>query len=168
MTLRLILMRHAKSSWGDPGLEDHARPLNGRGRRSARAIGEWLAAQDLAPTTVISSDSQRTRETWSEMAPSLGRPDVQFTPALYHANPADMLGALQAAHGQTVLLLGHNPGCAWFAHQIVSAPPDHPRFDDYPTAATLAVALPIDTWSQLTWHIGDPISFIVPRDLGIT
>ena len=62
MTRRLILMRHAKSSWDNPFAEDHQRPLNGRGKRSAKAIGEWLRAQGYLPDQILSSSATRTRE----------------------------------------------------------------------------------------------------------
>ena len=71
MTLRLILMRHAKSSWDSPGLDDHERPLNGRGCRSAKAIGAWLNDHGYLPDLVLSSDAERTRETWGIVAAEL-------------------------------------------------------------------------------------------------
>lgn len=169
MTLRLVLMRHAKSSWGEPGLADHARPLNGRGRRSAEAMGQWLVQQGILPGEVLSSDSQRTRETWAEAAPAFPQEiPVSWRPELYHAGPDRMLRLLQKAKAETVLLLGHNPGCAAFAEMIVSDPPDHDRFRDYPTAATLVVDLPTTAWSQVTWRIGRPLAFATPRELGVT
>ena len=72
MSLRLILTRHAKSSWDSPVAGDHARPLNERGRKSAKAIGQWLSGKGYEPVLVLSSDAERTRETWALMAPALG------------------------------------------------------------------------------------------------
>ena len=63
MTLRLILMRHAKSSWNKP-VSDHERELNGRGRASARAMGNWLRENDFLPKEALISSSERTRETF--------------------------------------------------------------------------------------------------------
>src|SRR5690606_1322492 len=82
---RLVLMRHAKSSWSDPTLEDHARPLNKRGKRDAPWAAERLVSLGFAPDVVLSSDSRRTRQTWKRMAPILPPADVTFTHALYHA-----------------------------------------------------------------------------------
>lgn len=167
--LRLILLRHAKSSWGDPGVADHARPLNGRGRRSAAAMGTWLVDQGAMPQEVLSSDSQRTRETWTELEGTLhSGASVAWRSDLYHAGPDRMLRVLQKASAPAVLLLGHNPGCAAFAEMIVAAPPDHPRFSDYPTAATLIIELAAASWPQVTWRTGTPTAFAVPRDLGVT
>lgn len=162
MTLRLILMRHAKSSWGDPTQPDHARPLNGRGQRAASALGDWLRASGYMPDLILSSSSVRTRETCDRLELDT---TAQFSDALYHASPATMLKALRATTGQTVLMLGHNPGIAAFAHSLVDTPPTHERFDDYPTGATLVVDFAITAWEDLAPGIGQPIDFIVPRDL---
>lgn len=159
---RLILMRHAKSSWGEPELSDHARPLNGRGKRSAEALGEWLKQRKFVPYQTLSSSSTRTRETFAKLEL---KGEVQWLDGLYHADPDDILRALRQATGQTVLLLGHNPGIAEFAQDIVEKAPDHPRFDDYPTGATLVAEFDIDDWSLLETGTGHALDFVVPRDL---
>lgn len=162
MSLRLILMRHAKSAWDHPGLDDHDRPLNGRGRRSAAAMGDWLRDQGYMPDAILSSSATRTRET----AAGLGF-DVpaSFTPPLYLAGPDAMLSALRSAQGKCVLMLGHNPGIAWFAEELVATPPAHPRFDDYPTCATLVLEFPVDRWSAVQPGTGQVLAFITPREV---
>ncbi len=111
MQRRLILMRHAKSSWKFPELDDHARPLNKRGRRSAPQVAAALAERGWVPELVVSSDSARTRETWAGMAPALGEPEVVFTERLYHEG---LEALIEEAAGwppevACVLALGHNP-----------------------------------------------------------
>ena len=69
---RLILTRHATSSWDDPMMPDHDRPLNARGRHSCAVIGDWLTSRGLAPQEVLCSDAVRTVETWERIAPHLG------------------------------------------------------------------------------------------------
>lgn len=168
MTLRLILMRHAKSAWDDPGLDDHARTLNGRGRRSAEALGHWLAAQGHIPDAVLSSDSTRTRETWAHMAPAFDAPPTpQWVSDLYLARAQTLLNTLQRAKGQTVLVIAHNPGIAQFAEMILARGLSHPRFRDYPTGATLIAAFDAPNWRAVDWHQGQPVDFTVPRDLGV-
>jgi phosphohistidine phosphatase len=162
MTRRLILMRHAKSSWGDPMLSDHARPLNGRGKRSAKALGAWLRENDYLPDQVLCSSSARTRETLDRL--TITAP-TKFLDSLYHASPHAMLSELTRAKGAAVLVLGHNPGIAAFAETIVSHPPNHPRFHDYPTCATLVADFDIDDWSELKQASGTPLAFVTPRDL---
>ncbi|KIC11662.1 phosphoglycerate mutase [Leisingera sp. ANG-M1] len=162
MTCTLILTRHAKSAWDTNVPSDHARPLNKRGRRSAPAIAAWLKECGYLPDQVISSSSQRTRETWELMG--LDAP-AAFTERLYHANSDIMFKALSEAEQPCVMMIGHNPGIAAFAHSIVASPPDHSRFDDYPTGATLVVRFAIDTWRDLAWSSGNVIDFAVPREL---
>ncbi len=163
MSLRLILMRHAKSSWDDPLQSDHDRPLNSRGQRSAQALGGWLREKGHAPNQALVSTSQRTRETFQRLA--LPTP-AAFFDGLYHAPAARMLDTLRLnASGNTVLLIGHNPGCADFAAEIVAAGPGHARFFDYPTAATLIVDLPGETWPDVRFGTGDVVDFITPREL---
>lgn len=159
---RLILMRHAKSSWGDPALDDHARPLNGRGKRSAEALGKWLKANNYLPDQVLSSSSARTCETFERLR--IDAP-AEFLDELYHAGAEDMLMALRKARGQSVLMLGHNPGIAWFAQHLVAQAPDHPRFDDYPTCATLVVDFPVSDWADLRPGTGQVVDFVIPREL---
>lgn len=163
MTRTLILTRHAKSSWDDPFQNDHDRPLNKRGRKSAPAVGAWLRANGWLPDEVIISTSARTRETWEGMG--LQAAAVSYTRSLYHAGPDDMINALFSATGETVLMLGHNPGIAVFASQIVRQSPDHARFHDYPTCATTVVQFEVSDWAEVNWHSGKVEGFAIPREL---
>jgi phosphohistidine phosphatase len=110
-TLRLILTRHAKSSWDDPTMADHDRPLNARGLRSAGLwAGGWPRA-GMCPTRCCVPTRLRTRQTWDRIAPQLGGdPQVKLKPALYHAGPDVMLAVLRGAKSPVVMMLGHNPG----------------------------------------------------------
>lgn len=159
---RLILMRHAKSSWDNPALDDHARPLNGRGRVSARVLGDWLRARGYIPDQALSSDATRTRETFARLKIPC---DTEFLGALYHAGPEEMLHVLRQAGGDTVLMIGHNPGIGWFAQTLVAEPPPHPRFFDYPTCATLVADFDVESWDEIGTGTGKPVDFIVPREL---
>lgn len=106
-------MRHAKSSWKSDAPNDHARPLNKRGRRDAPRVGAHLAELGWTPDRIVSSDSVRTIETIERMRETLGFDgDVLLTRRLYHAStPAirEVVSELDAGV-QTVMLLGHNPG----------------------------------------------------------
>ena len=159
---RLILMRHAKSSWDDPAVEDHDRPLNGRGRVSARVLGDWLRDRGYLPDLVLSSSAARTRETYAGLKIMC---DARFLPELFHAEPETMLHTLRRADGDTVLMLGHNPGIGWFAQSLVSVPPPHPRFYDYPTCATLVADFDVGSWDELGTGTGTAVDFIIPREL---
>ena len=159
---RLILMRHAKSSWATPGQDDHARPLDGRGKVSTRVLGEWLAHNGYLPDQTLSSNSVRTRETFARLKIVC---DAEFLGDLYHAGPEDMLRVLRKATDETVLMLGHNPGIGWFAQTLVAVPPPHPRFFDYPTGATLVAEFDIDTWEEVGTGTGKAVDFVIPREL---
>jgi phosphohistidine phosphatase len=164
---RLILVRHAKSSWNDPARADHDRPLNARGRHAAPRIGRWLAAQGAVPDEVLTSPAARTRETWALMAPELPGPvPVRTVPALYLAAPATMLQTLRGATGATVLMLGHNPGIAEFAALLAADPPEDPEFRRYPTGAATLFDLGETPWPAVTGRSGRVAGFTVPRRLG--
>ena len=162
MSLRLTLIRHAKSSW-DGEEEDHGRPLSKRGRRACGALGDWLASR--APDEVLCSDAVRARETWARIAEAGGGPAAILVPELYHADSETVLQVLRRATAPHVAMVGHNPGLAHFASRIVAAPPEHPRFRDYPTGATTVIGFDVDRWSAVGWHSGRVIEFVVPREL---
>lgn len=166
MTKRLILTRHAKSSWDDPLMSDHDRPLNDRGKAAAADLGEWLASRGYVPEQVLCSDALRTRKTWSGIAPALpGTPILDLKPALYHAGPDVMLAVLRHASADVVMVIGHNPGIAEFAHRIVARAPLSQEFQRYPTGATLVVDFAIDSWDQVNWGMGSVDDFIIPREI---
>lgn len=164
---RLILTRHAKSDWGRPGLSDRDRPLNGRGRRAARELGDWLASRDYLPDLVLSSDARRTRETWDHAAPALPKtPQPKFLAGLYGADATDLLTCLRAADGRTVMVIGHNPGMAHFAALLPARAPNDPDFARYPTAATLVVDFEIASWADLSPGLGSVLDFFTPSERG--
>jgi phosphohistidine phosphatase len=166
MPLRLILMRHAKSSWDDPDLPDRDRPLNARGQRAARALGEWLASRGHQPDGVLCSSARRTIETWEGIAPALpDAPTPQLLEALYQADPDTILSCLRQASGRCVLLLGHNPGIAALAASLPKEPPLGPSFAHFPTGATLVLAFEAVGWAEIAPGDGRVLDFIVPRDL---
>ncbi|WP_417588759.1 SixA phosphatase family protein [Pararhodobacter oceanensis] len=166
MTKRLILTRHAKSSWDDPTTPDHDRPLNERGKAAAADLGAWLASRGYQPEEVLCSDAARTHETWSGVAPELeGAPEVTLKPALYHAGPDVMMAVLRHAKADTVMMIGHNPGISEFAERIVAQVPPNPDFQRYPTGATLVVTLEIDDWGQVEYGFGAVRDFIVPSEV---
>ncbi len=166
MTRQLILIRHAKSDWSTPVRGDHSRPLNDRGRRSARAVGRWLAERGHVPAEVLCSDAARTAETWALLSEALPEAaEIRFLAALYHAGAETMLATLRGATAASVAMIGHNPGIADFAERIVAAAPDHPRFLDYPTCATTVIRFETAGWGAVEWGRGEVRDFIVPRDL---
>ncbi|SFA57980.1 phosphohistidine phosphatase [Paracoccus halophilus] len=141
---------------------DHDRPLNDRGRRSARELGDWLASRGYEPEEVLCSTAARTRETWDRvaLAPLEVRPHIRFEPGLYHAAPEKMLQFLRTASAPTVMVIGHNPGIAEFAARLPARPPADPDFRRYPTAATLVVDFQVDGWADIEPGQGSVLDFV--------
>jgi phosphohistidine phosphatase len=166
MTKRLILTRHAKSSWDDPLMADHDRPLNERGKAAAADLGDWLASRGYVPEEVLCSDALRTRKTWSGLAPALpGTPILNLKPTLYHAGPDVMLAVLRHATADCVMIIGHNPGIAEFAGRLVAQAPINPDFGRYPTGATLVMEFAIDAWEDAAWGGATTLDFFIPREV---
>jgi len=162
MSLTLILMRHAKSSWNNPALDDFDRPLNTRGVRDAPRIGRWLVDQGHTPEEVLCSSAIRAKQTLDGLA---FQTPVMFLPELYMASPAKILGAIQAAFSDCLLVVAHNPGMSMLAADLVTEPPNHPRFDDFPTASTLVLSFDMDEWSHVRAGAGRVLGFVTPHDL---
>ena len=144
----LLVLRHAKSSWNDPALDDHERPLNKRGRRDGPRMGELLRESRLTPDVIISSDAVRARLTAEAVAGAARYAgEILLDQRLYMASPAGILSVLRTVRetkAETVMIVGHNPGL----EQLVGQLTDDPQ--DLPTAALAQIVLPIDQWRHLT------------------
>ena len=164
--MRLIVVRHAKSSWSNPALNDHDRPLSPRGERSSALIGKWLADRSLTPGHVLCSTSRRTRETWAGISRHVGAPaSVEFVPELYHAGLGDVAACMTLAVHSPAMLIGHNPGIGYFADWILDQQPAHPDFHRYPTGATLVCQLQENVSGSALRGAAQLVDFVVPRDL---
>ena len=143
----LLVLRHAKSSWNDPALDDHERPLNKRGQRDAPRMGELVRQYGLMPDVVLSSDAVRARLTAEAVAVAARYAgEILLDPHLYMADPADIRSLLPTvrANADTVMIVGHNPGLEKLVEQLTG------ERQDLPTAALAQISLPIDQWRQLT------------------
>jgi phosphohistidine phosphatase len=143
----LLVLRHAKSSWSDPALDDHERPLNPRGRRDGPRIGALVREYGLMPDVVISSDAVRARltaEAVVEAARYAG--EILLDRRLYMAGPADILSLLRTVpeEAETVMIVGHNPGLEELVARLTG------ERQDLPTAALAQIVLPVDRWRALT------------------
>lgn len=167
---QLLLLRHAKSSWDDPKLPDHARPLNPRGRRAAESVREILAELDLHPDLVLVSSARRTLQTIEALEPWNPAPAVMPLDALYLASAPDLLATLQerARDAACVLLVSHNPGLHDLA-LLLSGPGSDPaelaRLEEaYPTASLAVLSVPGD-WPDLAPAGATLHRFVRPEDL---
>jgi phosphohistidine phosphatase len=142
----LLLMRHAKSSWDDPQLDDHDRPLNPRGQRDAPRMGSWLHRQAFAPDRIVTSTALRARTTAEIVARQCGvEQRITTTPDLYHASADDWRDTIQQlpATDQHVLCVGHNPGLEDFLAASVG------RFVRMPTAAIAHLTFDVGQWQDV-------------------
>ena len=159
----LLVLRHAKSSWDDPALDDHERPLNKRGQRDAPRMGALVREYGLVPDVVISSDALRARltaEAVAETARYTG--EILLDPDLYMAGPADILSLLPRVreNADTVMIVGHNPGLEQLVEQLTG------ERQDLPTAALAQIGLPIDQWRDFKrWMRGTLVGLWRPKEL---
>jgi phosphohistidine phosphatase len=169
MPRQLLLLRHAKSSWDDPSLADHERPLSKRGRKAAAAMRAAIFSRSPLPDMALVSTARRTRETFAALDPWPESPAVAFQEALYHASPSAMLDVLRGVDEccRCVLLVGHNPGLMELA--ILLAGGDEgvfaPRLaSGFPTGAIARFAVQ-GPWSAFSARSAKLIDFVVPREL---
>lgn len=157
---KLILMRHAKSGWDDPTLDDHDRPLNQRGRLAATLMGAYLADIGLVPDVALVSSAARTQETWARMA--LDRPSV-VKPDLYLAGPLAIIGAAQTAGDavETALILGHQPGMEDAANRFCA----DGMLDGYPTAKITVIGFDVASWTDISFGGGRLMREAAPKSL---
>ncbi|MDQ2708021.1 MAG: histidine phosphatase family protein [Actinomycetota bacterium] len=112
MPRRLVLLRHAKSSW-PADVPDHKRPLGSRGRREAPLAGRWLAEHVPDIELVVCSSAERTRQTWERVHPELATtPELRVDDRVYEASARDLMEVARELPetARTVLFIGHNPG----------------------------------------------------------
>ena len=164
---RLILIRHAKSSWSSGAIDDQSRPLNDRGHAAAVKVGNWLKGEGYIPDQVLSSNATRCAQTWEGIAPALeASPEASFQEALYLAGPEAMLAALQGATGNTMLMLGHMPGIGEFARRLRrDPPPAHDAFRKYPSGAVTVLDFKAENWADVQMGTGKFVAYTAPRTL---
>ncbi len=163
---RLILMRHAKSSWSEPEQRDLDRPLNKRGRRSAALIARWLKSNRYRPEHALVSNARRAQETWSRIVEKIGGTPTTYVPEFYQADTAAILAAVQRAPDVArLLVLGHQPGIGSFARFILEAAPTDAAFEKFPTGATAVIDFDATGWSEVALGSGRLHDFVVPRTL---
>ena len=171
---RLYLLRHAKSSWGNPGLPDHERPLNARGQGAAQAMGTYLASLSPAPQTILASTAKRVVETLAILLPAAGleHAPVARDRGLYLAEPKVLLSRLRQApaDAEGLLMVGHNPGLHDFALKLAgevtaeNRPARDALRDAYPTCALAIIAFPLaESWLEIGWGDGRLDDFVTPK-----
>ncbi len=159
----LLIMRHAKSSWKEPQIEDHERPLNKRGKQNAPRMGRLLREMELVPDLVLSSSAKRARDTAQAVADQCRyKGTLKLDRELYAAPAETYLQALRNLEDdyKRVLLVGHNPGLEELLFHLTG---EQARL---PTAAVAQVKLPIKKWQELTDEVrGQLVQVWRPKEL---
>ena len=166
----LYLLRHAKSDWGDPSLDDCDRPLAARGERAAAVMAVHFAQQGYHPSLVLCSSARRTRQTLESLLPHLpGDPEVLFEEGIYLASRGQLLARMQEIDdGQPrVLLIGHNPGIADLARNLAGSGERDAlrRLARFPTAASAVCEFDLERWRDLVPGSGRLVAYAAPKDL---
>jgi phosphohistidine phosphatase len=149
MGKELLLVRHAKSSWDDPYLDDHDRPLNERGLRNAPEMGKRLQGSIVRLDVWISSTALRAITTAEILAEQVGFPpdQIQRTKDLYHASATELqefIAGLDDAI-DSVALFGHNPGMTSLVANLYGLP-----IDNLPTCGVVHLQFNENTWSAVS------------------
>lgn len=158
----VLILRHAKSSWDDPALADHERPLNHRGQKDAPNVGKWLREHKLLPDLVLCSAALRARQTVEAVveAAKFASP-VHFEERFYDANPETWIDALVnlPEEADRVLLVGHNPTLQELVMELSG------KMVALPTAALVEISLPLKKWADLRTKVtGSLVQVKLPRE----
>jgi phosphohistidine phosphatase len=153
----LVLVRHAKSDWGDPGLDDHDRPLNDRGLRDAPAAAQRLAESGFAADAVLASTALRARTTARFFAAALGL-EPELRDELYGASARTLMTTAAARGVPRVVLVAHDPGMTVLAGALSGD-----RIAHMPTCAVATFEWDTDDWDVASAVDPDRWSFDSPR-----
>jgi phosphohistidine phosphatase len=157
----LYLLRHAKSSWDDPALADHDRPLSTRGRRNAATLAEHVRREGIAPALVLCSTAARARETLAVVLPAIDvEAEIRLEDALYGASADELLDRLRSVPetAGSVLVVGHNPTLEDLAARL--APGEAP--ERLPTCAFVELEA-AGPWANLGESPCRIVSVTIPR-----
>ena len=163
--MRLTLLRHAKSSWSNPGLSDHDRPLSKRGKRDAPAMGARLAARGARPSAILASTAKRALTTARRVAEALDYPleEIRSSRRLYFAGTRQILRFImeQPAEWPEIIVVGHNPGFTDLANRLLP----ELRLDNLVTAGYVAMDFPADDWSEIAQVPATLLHWDYPKSL---
>lgn len=162
---KLVIVRHAKSSWDDESLSDFDRPLNHRGERDAPRMAKRLKEKRVFPDIMISSPANRALTTCRVMAGVLGfdSKKIRTEKKLYHASAAEIRSVLRELPDlnddeEVVMLFGHNPGLTEFVNLLLNE-----TIDNVPTCGVVGCTISIEKWNELNWGSGVIDYFDFPK-----
>jgi phosphohistidine phosphatase len=165
----LYLLRHLKSSWDEPALPDHERPLAPRGRKAGKKLARHFQRAGATPELVLCSSSTRTRQTLEAVRAGLGDPEVRFLDELYAAPEQTLLHAVRAVEPSTsaVLVIAHNPGLEDLAVGLAGGGDENALErlgEKFPTGAFATLTFR-GSWADLELGSAELVEYVVPREL---
>lgn len=157
-------MRHAKSSWGDPSLDDKDRPLNKRGKRDAPEMGKRMAEDGHRPQAVISSPATRALNTAEKASSELGfkKKDIIIDDSIYSWDSSDVLEAIYALDDKlsSVMMVFHNPAITDLVNELTGE-----NIENVPTSGLCVIGFDVDKWNKVSTKKGELIKFDYPKKL---
>lgn len=162
MIKELLIIRHAKSSWSEPGCDDWQRPLAPRGERAAPLMGQRIAQRGWLPERLVSSTALRAQQTGQLLAEAmgLGQQQICLDERIYTAGPQEWLKVIrdQPDEFQRVALIGHNPAIEQLARQLFAL-----QAQKVPTAAVIYARFTIASWQQADAACAELLDFDYPK-----
>lgn len=168
---RLVLLRHFKSSWAEPGIPDRDRPLAPRGQRDATAMAETMIARDLVPDRILCSPARRTRETLALLQARIHCDcSIEFLDELYAGPDLDYRRIIAGKGGDSerLMVIGHNPRIHVTAVELIGGGRrgDQEHLEaKYPTGALAVIEFDASSWHAITEDSGRLTAFVRPHDL---
>ena len=169
--LDLLLLRHAKSSWDERGVDDHDRGLTKRGLKAAAQMGRLMHKEGLTPDLALCSTAARASLTMERVARAFEpTPPIKELRTLYLATPGRLLETIrrQDPDAGRLLVVGHNPGLHSLAVRLVGSGDKAARErleGNLPTAALVRILFDADAWSQVVEAQGELAGYWRPREL---
>lgn len=170
---QVFLLRHSKSSWDDPAVDDFDRPLAEKGRKAAKAMGKYLEANKIRPALILCSAARRTRETLALMKSRLKGVPAAFEETLYDSGRGELMDRLRSLddHLGSVMLIGHNPALERLAEALAGGRGDAKCLErlghKFPTGTLAILETDIRHWAELDDGTCRLTGFIRPKDLAV-
>ncbi|HEU0067464.1 MAG TPA: histidine phosphatase family protein [Sphingomonas sp.] len=168
----LILLRHAKSGWEDTVARDFDRPLNPKGKRAGRTVGQHMRSAGLVFDAAVASPAVRVMETLAQVSDGYRQPiEPVWDRRIYLASAVTLLDVVQETDDgvATLLMAGHNPGLEDLVLMLVpdrAGDPERDKVEEkFPTASLAELHFAVDRWSDIKAGAGTLTRFVRPRDL---
>ena len=156
----IYFIRHGKSSWQDIRVSDHDRPLNGRGKKDSKNMGNYLVEKGHKIDIIISSSAKRAKSTAKNINAMVNSESFIIEPKLYLASAMTLISIMQNIHNEveSAIIVAHNPGMTDVAN-IFSVD----RIINVPTTGVIKVDFDINDWAEAESHNGTLDFFIYPK-----